>query len=142
MNSNLDHLYRILEHDAEQTIAMLNLVHAYDTRNATAEQDVLFANLHTAIVRVARRTIHDFTSREGKFNIDHPAWQLGIDTTAEGPDDHLCDETTLDYEGHYGAPGTGTAHKCRVCGKRWALVGETFFEEELGMHILKPEDVM
>jgi hypothetical protein len=140
MNKNLVQLLRMKLEMEEEVMYVLNLVHRIDT-NAPDLRRIdrdEFASLHPAILAYARYVIADFT-KDGVFDIDGPAKQLGIDTTAEGPtvDDepHLCTEETIIIDGQYGAPGIGYAAHCAVCQKQWSKVGNTFYEPEAMMHV-------
>lgn len=152
MNSALSILLGMHDGDAEDTVATVVLVHVCETDGASNEaQRIMFSSLSSATVYHARRVIGEFSNKEGMFNLDHVAWQLGIDTTAEGPmieaptgdgdDVHVCVEENMIYDGHYGAPGRGMAMHCKICNKRWAKIGDTFYEESIGAHILNPDDV-
>lgn len=60
---------------------------------------------------------------------------------------HTCDTAKhLDFQGTYGAPGFGNAHRCRVCLAPWTQVGDVFFRPDLEdgepSNILTPGDVI
>jgi len=142
MNKNLQQLLRMKLEMEEEVMYVLNLVNridsnAPDLRRIDREE---FASLHPAVLNFARYVIADFT-RDGVFDIDAPAKQLGIDTTAEGPtaddgsDTHVCTEETIVIDAAYGAPGIGYAAHCAVCQKQWSKVGNTFYEPEAMMHV-------
>lgn len=48
----------------------------------------------------------------------------------------------LDYQGRYGAPGTGWHGVCPVDNRDWAVVGDTAHRPEDGAHILTAADVI
>lgn len=149
MNRHLDTLWRMNRRDAEETICVLHVVHACAySRNPTPAEIIAYDQLPQTMIRTAQRAINDFTSRGGQFNIDHPAWQLGIDTTPEGPsipsdepgaDDgsttHVCVPEDLIYDGHYAAPGIGIAMHCGICSKAWSKIGDQYHEAESMAHI-------
>lgn len=55
---------------------------------------------------------------------------------------HVCttDREHLDFEGHYGAPGVGSAWSCKECGKGWSLVGGAFYDPAEMVHLMTEED--
>lgn len=143
MNINLSYLNRMTG-DAEATIETIMIVQAVSNNTATREERDKFHRMSESTVRVSMRIIRDFTSVSEKFNIDHIAWQLGVDTTAEGPripDDHNCDETAMIYDAHIAAPGFGIATHCGVCSKQWIKVGATYYPADEFVPELTPEDV-
>lgn len=143
MNLNLSFLSRTLG-DAEAAIEMVMLVQAVSTNTATRDERNKFDRLPASHVRVCMRIIRDFSSIEGKFNIDHIAWQLGVDTTAEGPripDDHNCDDTTMIYDAHIAAPGFGVATHCGVCSKQFVKIQNTYYPANEYVPELTPEQV-
>lgn len=134
MNQNLASLNRMSELDPERAMFILNTVLAFDTETASGRQRRAYRRIHANVISMARAVIRDFTSNTGLINVDHPAWQLGIDTTAAGPTietyyaDHVCDETTLSYVGHHVTPGRGVVFKCRVCSKSWDKIADQYSE--------------
>lgn len=136
MNRNLHQLLRMLQ-DPEEVMFTINLVYRHDRNEVlTVIETAAFDALHTAVLNFARYAIADL-SRDGVLDLDVPARQMGIDTTAEGPsiaDDHVCTEETMTFRGQYAAPGIGSSYGCS-CGKGWAKIGDTFYEEEIGAHI-------
>jgi hypothetical protein len=62
-------------------------------------------------------------------------------TLSRGEHDCLAAQT-LDFAGHYAAPGHGQAWVCRVCGREWAKVGGAYHDPRDGAHLLAPEDVV
>lgn len=154
MNVNLERLWKMMLRDDEETMSILMVVHAHDTNSATTMQASEFHHMHLAMSNTARNVIRDFTSQAGLFNINHVAWQLGIDTTAAGPsipndtpgaddgsDTHVCVSEDFIYEGHYAAPGTGISYKCSICSKMWVQIGDQYHEAEAMAHILTLDDV-
>lgn len=143
MNLNLSYLHRTIG-DAEATIETIMIVQAVSNNTATREERDKFHRMGESTVRVSMRIIRDFTSVSGVFNIDHIAWQLGVDITAEGPsipDDHICLEEYMIYDGHVAAPGMGIAMHCKVCTKHYIKIGNTFYPADEGAHIMIPEQV-
>lgn len=145
MNRNLHQLLRMIQ-DPEEVIYTIRLVDRVDRQavDVTKIEMDAFHALHTAVINFSRYCIADFT-HGGKIplDLDKPAQQMGIDTTAEGPTlpdpDHVCTEETMMFRGQYAAPGIGNAYICS-CGKGWAKIGDTFYEEEIGAHIGDIED--
>jgi len=148
MNGRLADLVRMLKGDDEEAIAVIVMCNAYVAGTATPEQRQEFITLHPAINLRTLQVIEEFTNRAGEFNLDHIAWQLGIDISAEGPQaevavpDHACVEEELIYDSHIAAPGYGIAMHCGRCNKRWVKVGDTFYEADAGPIELTLFDVL
>ena len=137
MNSHLVRLHRACDLNAEKTMFTLHVVLAYDTELTSSRERRAYGRLHPNTAMCARDVIRDFTSTTGLFNVDHPAWQLGLDTTGRGPmiadDDgtHVCVEERLIYLGHYVTPGRGSSHRCSTCFKIWSKIGDQYAEAEV-----------
>jgi len=147
MHSGLRKLQGICLGSADEAIATIVLVNAVDTGAATRLQQSIFGGIHYATRSLVRSIIDDFSNEQGVFNLDHMAWQYGLDVTPEGPvteidvPEHVCVEEDMIYQGHYGAPGKGSAHECSICHRRWAKIGDTFYEESTNMHMMTIDDV-
>lgn len=144
MNANLDLLRRLMQEDDEAVIEMVMITFAIGNNTATAEEREKYNSMNPDLLAGAMRIVRDFSDKDGRFNIDHVAWQLGIDTTAEGPTipaDHACDNQAMIYDGHIAAPGYGIATHCGTCSKAWIKVGNTYYPADEFVPELTPEDV-
>lgn len=63
--------------------------------------------------------------------------------------EHVCDARPvtdggdLQPGGYYGAPGSGQAWDCQVCGTEFARIGpKTWVPASMGAHLLDPADVI
>lgn len=137
MNNSLSILFRGNELNPEKTMFVLNTVLAMDTELASSRQQRAYRRLHTNAIQSARAVIRDFTSRTGMFNLDHVAWQLGVDTSLvlSGSDEpcpapYGCPIEGLIYVGHYVTPGRGVSYKCSTCSKTWSKIGDQYAEAE------------
>lgn len=148
MNKDLETLLKMVNDDDDECIATLVLVNAYHTRTATVDQELLYELMHPAVAVRARAVIREFSNREHVFNLDHVAWQLGIDVTPEGPQVEIvvpthdsCVEEDMAYDGHIAAPGRGIAMHCRTCQKAWVKIGPTFYPADEGPFLMTIDDV-
>lgn len=82
--------------------------------------------------------VNEYRSRRGH---SHTTTQGGHLTTQSCNHIHHRDEgSTLQYEGHYSAPGIGISTTCVICQQPFSVIGDSVYHASEMAHILDPED--